>query len=145
MSKSGMPRSSPFVDVSPLWSRAPARDEQGRPYTDCMLLIPGLKKRDQAGIESCMVKIRHGLREFEHVVVYVDLNIRLGLLWVSAKPLPGITRHITQAIQREIPEARAVVADFNPESPRKARSSWLMTLRRKVSITLRLTRNSSGD
>lgn len=145
MQKPGTPRISPFVEVTPLWSRAPSRDDQGRPYTDCMLLIPGLKKMDQAGIESCLVKIRHGLQAFEQVVVYVDLNVKLGLLWISAKPQPGITRHITQAIQREIPEARAVVADFNPESPHKEKTSWLVTLRQKARLTLRLTRSDSGD
>jgi hypothetical protein len=142
MTKTRAPSTTPFVVSSPLWSRAPARDADGKAYFDFMMLIPGLKKESEAGQQSCTVKIKNSLKEFENVVVYVDLNIKLNLLWVSIKPVPEVSRLIMQAIQREIPHARVVAADFNPETPENPRSQgWLVKMGQKVSATLRITRS----
>lgn len=135
-----MPSCTPYIEASPLWSRAPARDENGDPYIDFMMLIPGLKKQNEAGIESCLVKIRDSLSDFEEVVVYVDLNIKLNLLWVSAKPVPGISKHIVLAIQREIPHAKVVASDFNPpDEVNNQQFNWLLSMGRKVRNTLGLS------
>jgi len=113
--------------------RAPSRDENGKPYIDFMMLIPGLKQQDQAGLESIMLKIKNCLKAFESVVVYVDLNTRLNLLWISIKPVPEISQHIMQAIQHEIPTAKVVAGDFNPENPaRRAAQPLLVRIRQKV-------------
>ena len=141
MKKSSPPHPSFLFGGSPLWSRAPARDPQGKAYVDCLLLIPGLKHQGDAGIEACMVKIRRALSNLEQVVVYVDLNIKLGLLWVSAEPIAGITLDITRAIQREIPAARAIAADFNPEPPPARQQGLLARLGQRV----RRRRITSGD
>lgn len=141
MSDNNHPHPAYLVGGSPLWSRAPARDRQGKAYVDCLLLIPGLKHQGDAGIEACMQKIRHSLRQLEHAVVYVDLNIKLGLLWVSAEPIAGITLDITRAIQREIPAAKAIAADFNPEPPVEKKQGLLARLGDRVG----LRRLGSGD
>lgn len=140
MDDSSSPRCSPYVEVSPLWSRAPARDHQGKPYSDFLMLIPGLKKENDAGIESCLLKIRESLAAYENVVVYVDLNIKLGLLWVSIKPVPGITRQLVHAIQQRIPHAKVVASDFNPEpmSEKRVTENWLSIFRRRVNRQFRL-------
>ena len=88
-----------------------------------------------------MIKIRQALSELEHMVVYVDLNIKLGLLWISAEPVAGITLEITRAIQSEIPNAKAVAADFNPDPPQPEKTSLLTRLGQRIG----LKRISSGD
>ena len=133
-------RCTPFIASSPLWSRVPARDEDGKPYSDFMMLIPGLKKANEATVEGYLLKIRDSLLTFESVVVYVDLNIRLNLLWISIKPVPGITRHMVEAIQRNIPHARVVAGDFNPDilKDRPLFSGWLTGFRQRMKKNLLL-------
>ncbi len=140
MDKSRAPSCTPYVVASPLWSRAPARDENGKPYSDFMMLIPGLKHQNEAGIESCLVKIRDSLQSFENVVVYVDLNIKLSLLWISHKPIPGITKPLVLAIMREIPAAKLITADFNADltDDNQPAGNWLSSLGRKLKNSLNL-------
>ena len=141
MKDSGLPRQGGFVNASPLWQRAPARDEQGRACIDFMLLIPGLKKQTDAVIEAHMLKIQDCLKPFDNSVIYVDLNLRLNLLWISARSIPGISKTITEAIQQAIPEARVVAADFNPDEPTQTRPRhWLFRLAGRIRRSMRLTR-----
>jgi len=142
MDKSRAPSCTPYVVASPLWSRAPARDEDGKPYSDFMMLIPGLKQQNEAGVEACLVKVRDSLQAFEDVVVYVDLNIKLSLLWVSHKPVAGITKPLVLAIMRELPQAKLVTADFNADltDDNELPGSWLSSLRHRVKKRLKLTR-----
>lgn len=144
MSDKRVPSCTPYIVASPLWSRAPARDEKGTPYIDFMMIIPGLKGADEASIESCLVKIRNGLADFENVVAYVDLNIKLNLLWISARPVPGISKLIMQAILRELPHAKIVAGDFNPESFAE-KSSRLVLLGRRLKQRLLMLAPSSTD
>ncbi len=106
-----------------------------------MMLIPGLKQKNQAGIEDIILRIRKSLQSFEEVVVYIDLNTRLNLLWVSFKPIPDVSRYMMIAIQQEIPEARVVAGDFNPESLRRKPAADLPLLgriRKTIRTRLRL-------
>ena len=127
MSKSQSPSRRAFIESSPLWSRAPSRDENGKPFIDFMMIIPGLKSAEAVVIEGHMLKLRDCLARFEHNVAYVDLNVKLNLLWVSARPVPGLTRLLVEAIQDVIPQARVVTADFNPEPQRRTRLQRLGT------------------
>lgn len=146
MSDRRVPSCIPYVVASPLWTRAPARDANGSPYIDFMMIIPGLKSADEMAIESCLVKLRNSLGQFENVVAYVDLNVKLNLLWISARPVPGITRHIVQAIQKNIPEAKVVAGDFNPPADSSGqKSGWLRYLGIKVNTITRHLRLGSGD
>lgn len=143
MKDSNLPREGGFVQASPLWQRAPARDEQGRACIDFMLLIPDLKSQGDAVIEGHMMKIQDCLKPFDSSVIYVDLNLRLNLLWISARSIPGISKTITEAIQRVIPEAKVVAADFNPDEAIQAEPRhWLLRLGGRIRRTLRLTRQS---
>ncbi len=119
-----------FQRASPLWTRAPQRDEAGRAYSDFMLLIPGLKQQSEASRQVSLALIRQCLRPFDDTVVYVDLNIKLSLLWISHKPEPGMTVALVQAIQRALPQARIIAADFNIQTPdkRQPQRSWLSLL-----------------
>ncbi len=130
MQKSRAPSCTPYIVASPLWSRVPARDENGKPYSDFMMLIPGLKQQNDAGIEASLFKIRDSLRPFDDVVVYVDVNIKLSLLWISHQSIPKISKPLVLAIQRKIPQAKLITADFNADlkDDNANNGSWLSSV-----------------
>lgn len=98
-----------FLDAAePLRDRAPSRDEQGRPLSDFMVLVPGLKNKPRALINRTIRDIHLALTHFEHAVVFAEFNIRMNLLWVSIRPIRGIRFEIAGAIQERVPEARLV-------------------------------------
>jgi hypothetical protein len=98
-----------FQDASqPLRERAPARDEQGRPLSDFMVLVPGLKYKPRALVNRTIRDIHLALTHFEHAVVFAEFNIRLNLLWVSTRPIRGIRFEIAGAIQERVPEAKLI-------------------------------------
>ena len=133
---------SALHSASPLWTRAPKRDAQGRAYGDFMLLIPGLKQKTAAGKQACLLEVQQCLKPFDDIVVYVDLNIKLSLLWISHKPLPGIAVTLVRTIQQALPEARVIAADFNiqPEPEYQLQRSWLSRFGLSLKTTLKRLR-----
>ncbi|MCR4300585.1 MAG: hypothetical protein NUV51_03170 [Sulfuricaulis sp.] len=97
-----------FQAAEPLRKRVPALDEHGKPLSDFMVLIPGLIKKPQHLIQTTIERIQIVFANFTHVVVFADLNLKLSLLWVSVKPVPGVHFQISEALRAAIPEARLV-------------------------------------
>lgn len=91
--------------AEPLWKRAPARDESGKPLSDFMMIIPRLRARPQAYIARTLREIEAVLLAYEHVVVFADMNLKLNALWVTVKPLPGICLELPTALKDRVPEA----------------------------------------
>jgi hypothetical protein len=89
----------------PLYKRVPARDEQGKSYSDLMMIIPKLGKRPQNEINQRINLISTVLEHYRHVVVFADLNLKLNVLWLSYKPVYGLTYELAAAIKSQIPEA----------------------------------------
>ena len=88
-----------FLPAEPLRKRAPAFDEHGKALSDFMVLFPGLVKKPQHIIQATI----------EHIqTVFAELNLKLSLLWVSVKPVPGVRFQICEALRALIPEARLV-------------------------------------
>jgi len=119
-----------FIKASPLWTRAPTRSKDGKGYSDFMLLIPRLNKSPKATIENKMLKIQQSLEPFVNIVVYIDLNLKLNILWISIKPVPGMCKNIIYAIQDVIPEARVVASDMPPRP--KKHTPWYLRLAQTV-------------
>ncbi|MGB5473903.1 MAG: hypothetical protein WBQ78_10550 [Gammaproteobacteria bacterium] len=92
----------------PLRKRAPSHDEHGRPLSDFMMLIPGLRDKPRHLIDSTIQDVHIALTHFSHAVVFAEFNLRLNLLWVSIRPIQGIRFEIASAIQRHVPEAKLV-------------------------------------
>ena len=138
MSERKSPSPHAFQQASPLWTRAPARDENGKPFVDFMMLIPGLNKAPASTVEINMRKIREAMSDHGDNVVYLDLNIKLSLLWVSARPVPGISKVLVQSIMQAIPEAKVVAGDFNPENIVERKPSGLRRLGQRLMAQLRL-------
>ncbi len=97
-----------LLPVEPLWKRVPTKGDDGRPLSDFMMLIPGLKKRPILEIEMVLDSIQQTLRCYRHAVVFADLNLKLNLLWISVKPIPGICLEIATAVNAGVPEAKLV-------------------------------------
>ena len=73
-----------------------------------MVLIPGLKKKPRPLINRTINEIHLALLGYGEAVVFAEFNLKLNLLWVSIRPVPGIRYEITGAIQERVPEARLV-------------------------------------
>lgn len=94
--------------AAPLWQRVPTHDEHGHPLSDFMMLIPRLSRRSRRYQQVVIAELETVLAGFATLVVFVDLNFKLNLLWVSVRPRPGICLELPLAIQARVPEARLV-------------------------------------
>ncbi|HHJ15254.1 MAG TPA: hypothetical protein ENJ80_00995 [Gammaproteobacteria bacterium] len=98
-----------ILDASePLRKRAPQVDEDGKPLTDFMVIIPGLRKKSRPHIERTTDEIHRILGCYSDVVVFAELNLALNLLWVSTRPASGKHFEIADAIRSSVPDARLV-------------------------------------
>lgn len=114
------PAGASLQPAGPLWRQVPVRDARGRPLSDFMLLLPGVRGR-RAQRELWAAQLQAVLGEFGERVAFADLNLRLGLLWVSVQAEPGLNAEVALAIQRRLPGARLVGAQFAPPRRRAAR------------------------
>ncbi len=126
------PAEDGLLPGNPLWQRVPTRDASGRACIDFMLVIPGMKRCGAARKQARVVLLRDALAPFESSLVFVDFNQRLGLIWVSLKPVPGIARVVTVAIQQAIPEARLVASQCHPDPAAEARRVPLLERGRRM-------------
>lgn len=105
-----LPRLSVHFDTAaePLRKRAPSHDENGRPLSDFMMLIPGLREKPKHLIDNTIQAVHMVLTHFSETVVFAEFNLKLNLLWVSIRPVQGIRLKIASAIQEQVPEAKLV-------------------------------------
>ena len=92
----------------PLWKRAPSRGEDGRLLSDFMMLIPGLGRRSELRLQTTLGELQAVFDYYREQVVFADLNLKLNVLWVSIKPLPGLNLELAAAIKQRVPEAMLV-------------------------------------
>ena len=104
-----------------LWRYVPVKDSKNQAYCDVMLLLPGIKKN-----RDLQVMIRQQLQEtleaFGDQVLFADLNLRLGIVWVTVVPEPGLCSDVADAIRQRVEGARIVGNYIKPAKP--ARLSW---------------------
>jgi hypothetical protein len=94
--------------AEPLWKRAPARSEDGRPLSDFMMIIPHLRERRRSELLETVEGLIGVLERYRHAVVFADLNPRLNVLWVTIRPIPEMILELATAIRLAVPEARLV-------------------------------------
>jgi len=92
----------------PLWKRVPTKDSDGNSLSDFMMLIPRLSSKPPHVIDFIVKQIKKVLGYYQQYIVFVDLNIKLNLLWVSVKALPGISLEVAAALHALVPEAKLV-------------------------------------
>ena len=97
-----------FRTADPLWQRAPARDDQGRPLPDFMMLIPRLGSRPARQVRTTLQAIAEVLHQYRDAVVFADMNLRINVLWVTVRPVPGICLELPAALKVRVPEAMLV-------------------------------------
>ncbi len=105
---SPLTRTTDLYPAEPLWQRAPSRDHQGRPLSDFLMIIPGLRSRPAARVRDTVSSIQAVLARYGRVVVFADLNLRLNTLWVTVRPVPGICLELPAVIKHHVPEALLV-------------------------------------
>ncbi|MEK7711627.1 MAG: hypothetical protein AAB312_01080 [Pseudomonadota bacterium] len=91
----------------PLYQRVPVRDENGRPLSDFMVILPGLRERPRHEFAETLALLQAVLVSFSEVV-FVDLNVPLNLLWVSVRSRPGVILELFGAVKLHLPEAKLV-------------------------------------
>ncbi|MFZ0255840.1 MAG: hypothetical protein WAN46_09365 [Gammaproteobacteria bacterium] len=104
-----VPRLEP---AEPLWKRAPTHGDDGRPLSDFMMIIPGLREKHRAELMSIVTRVERVLNHYHKAVVFADLNLRLNVLWVTVRPIPRICLDIASAIHFVVPEARLVAHKY---------------------------------
>jgi hypothetical protein len=102
-----------------LWKRVPTRAADGRPLSDFMMILPRLRDRPRAQIVETLTAIGFTLHQYGEVVVFADFNLKLNLLWVSVKPIPGICLELPAAIQARVPEALLVADRVSMPPPKE--------------------------
>lgn len=94
--------------AEPLWKRVPCRDTDGHPVSDFMMLIPGLRGWPAQRQLRALDAIYQVLNNYRNVVVFADLNVRINVLWVSVRTVPGICMELPIALRERVPEAKLV-------------------------------------
>lgn len=107
--------------TGPLWRRAPTRLEDGRPVSDFLMVIPLLNRRPKAEILRVIARIEEVFEHHIDNILFADLNLRLNLLWVSVRPVPGLCLDIPATIHHVVPEARLIA---QPPHPVVRRRGW---------------------
>ena len=108
MSDQPLLRSTAIEAAVPLRQRVPVQDEDGRALSDFMMIIPKLRNKPRDYVMHVIGAIELVLENYRHAVVFADLNMRLNLLWISFRPLPGMCMELSSAIQNHVPEALLV-------------------------------------
>ena len=103
-----LPTKTRLLAWDPLWTRAPARDALGRPYGDFMVRIPDLRTGQAGLFRHRLAVLTQVLTKHLDVVVFAELNTRLGLLWVTVKPVPGSIRRVYTDLRSALPMARII-------------------------------------
>ena len=101
------PSRATIEPIQPLYQRVPTRAEDGSPYSDFMVLIPGIRELPEADIAERVSGLQAVLGRYRQVV-FADLNIRLNLLWVTLIPERGLIHDLMGALSQKVPEARLV-------------------------------------
>lgn len=109
MPPSPLPRPGLHIEGNdrPLYERLPATDAGGRPLSDFMMLIPGLRDLAGRAFLDKVNRLEAVLGQFREVE-FADLNVPLNLLWVSVRARPGVILDIATAVKYHLPEALIV-------------------------------------
>jgi hypothetical protein len=86
-----------------------------------MMLIPKLRDRSGVQLERVLGEIHSVFERYGEAVVFADLNLRLNVLWVSVRPIPGICLELATAINERVPEARLVTHQVDAAAADRSR------------------------
>ena len=122
-----------------LWRYAPTADTQGRALSDLMLLLPGLQQGRSVSI-LVRQQVQEVLQSFGERIHFANLNLRLGILWVTVVSEPGLCGEVADAITTRIVGAR-VVGNYLARQP-AAKLPWRARVKRLLATTSRAPDNA---
>lgn len=96
-----------FTAGIPLWQCAPTRLD-GKPVSDFMLYIPGFSRRGRVYRAHAAQVIPEVCGRFGEQVLFVNLDARLGVIWVSVVTKAGLCGRVAAALQAVLPDALLV-------------------------------------
>ncbi len=94
--------------AEPLWKRAPTRDPEGKPYSDFMMIVPGLRNFESSRLRNIINKMEAVLKLFEKDIIVADLNLKINVLWVTIQPRLGLSTEMAALLHHAVPEAKLV-------------------------------------
>jgi hypothetical protein len=118
------PSTSRWQPSEPLWQRAPARQADGAPLADLMMLVPHLKHYSEVQLNHLQSMLEKVRQEFGEKIVFTDINLKLNVLWVTVLPEPGLCREVALAIRKRIPEAVMVGNQLKSTTTELQTSGW---------------------
>jgi hypothetical protein len=80
--------------------------------SDFMMFIPGLSRKPKHQLIETVDQIHAVFDTYHRAVAFADLNLRLNVLWVSVRPIPGICLELASALRMRVPEALLVAHKF---------------------------------
>lgn len=98
--------------AEPLWQRVPTRTEYGELTADFMMLIKRLKQFHLQKQQQIYNQLQYILNSYAAVVLFAEVNVQLGTLWISHRPRPGLGLEIAALIHECIPEAKLVSQQY---------------------------------
>lgn len=101
-------KTAPMQSADPLWQRVPTRTEYGELVPDFMMLIRRLKQFHLSRQQQILSQLHAILDGYATVILFAEVNIQLGTLWVSHRPRPGLGLEIAAVIHNSIPEAKLI-------------------------------------
>lgn len=101
-------KTTPMQSAEPLWQRVPTRTEYGELTADFMMLIKRLKQLHHQKQQQIFSQLHAILNAYAAVILFAEVNIQLGTLWVSHRPRPGLGLEIAAVIHECIPEAKLI-------------------------------------
>lgn len=113
-----------FGPGGPLYQRAPTRASAGRPVSDLMLLLPGLKGSLEPVISRVSAELTAVLAGFGDKVLFAELNLKLGLLWITVPGEPGLCHDVAQAVRTQLPETRVIGSWLESPGRKRLQSSY---------------------
>ena len=94
--------------AGPLWQRVPTRTEHGELTADFMMLIKRLKRIHRHRQQQIYSQLQQILNGYAAVILFAEVNVQFGTLWVSHRPRPGLGLEIAAVIHEFIPEAKLI-------------------------------------
>jgi hypothetical protein len=122
------------AELSPggdLWRYAPARDPQGQALSDLMMLLPMFPANRHRSI-VIQQQVQAVLEGFGDRIAFADLNLRLGILWVTVVSEPGLCGEVADALKARIAGARTV-CNYMQGKPSE-RITWMTRFKRLLSF-----------
>ena len=104
--KSNLPNAA-MEPGEPLYKYVPTKGVDGKSLADFMMLIPKLRTRPQHEVNEILNKLQQALEQYEDVV-FVNINMKINVLWVSVNVKPGLIFKIVASIHERVPEALLV-------------------------------------